>query len=130
VASEHQDFEPYVAAWRERWAREARERTRAIDERRVAALSLLPRLASVLQRDFGASRIWVVGSLARGDFSLGSDIDLAVEGLPLGRLFEAEGAIEALCGQGFRVDLVPLELARPRFRDALAVEGRLIQGGA
>lgn len=64
----------------------------------------------------------LVGSLARGDFGPGSDIDLAAEGLPDESFFAAGAALEALAG-GVKVDLVPLESATPAFRQRVAEEG-------
>lgn len=122
------ELEPYLAAWRER-LHQTRERTAAeVAIRREAAERLLPRIAETLTRQFGARRVWLVGSLARGDFDLHSDIDLAVEGLPLERWLEAERTVEALGGGEFAnaIELVPLERARPRFREAVAREGRLL----
>jgi predicted nucleotidyltransferase len=64
----------------------------------------------------------LVGSLARGEFQVGSDIDLAAEGIPDDRFFRAGADLEA-AAQGFHVDLVPIESAGPDFLADLAREG-------
>ncbi len=70
-------YEPYVRGWRERWARED-ERD---GEARETARALADRLAGILCERFGARRVVLAGSLARGEFRRGSDIDLAVAAL-------------------------------------------------
>ena len=96
------DFESYIAGWRDRRERERRAR--------------------VLVDRYGARRVVLVGSLARGDFGLGSDIDLAAEGLPAESFFAAGAELEALAG-GIGVDLVPIESATAAFRARVAEEG-------
>jgi len=71
---------PFADAWRERFA--GRERDRLALERRARAL--LPALARHLVERYGARRVWLFGSLVEGGFDMGSDIDLAAEGLPAG----------------------------------------------
>lgn len=127
--SETDPHDSYVEAWRERW-RHQREQTLVTTEtRRAAALALLPSLVAALVGELGAARVWLVGSLARGDFGPTSDIDLAVEGIPPARWLEAEETLERM-GQGaFQIEVVPIESARRRFLDALEREGRLLHGG-
>ncbi|MEZ4610032.1 MAG: nucleotidyltransferase domain-containing protein [Caldilineaceae bacterium] len=63
---------------------------------------------------FGATRVILFGSLARGRFRLDSDIDLAVAGLAKGDLFRAmAGALEFT---NRWVDIKPLEEVDPHFR--------------
>jgi predicted nucleotidyltransferase len=52
--------------------------------------------------------------LARGEFGQGSDIDLAVAGVPPEAFFRAGAEIER-AASGFKVDLIPLESATPFF---------------
>lgn len=80
------------------------------------------RLAAILRDRYSVSRVILVGSLARGEFRLGSDIDLAVEGLAPGLFFRAGADLEAEA-RGFSVDLVPIESAQPPFLDAARREG-------
>jgi predicted nucleotidyltransferase len=111
-------FEAYLTGWRERARRERADAEQAAGR----ALAIARRLAQVLVDRYGAGRVLLVGSLARGDFGLGSDIDLAAEGVPDDRFFAAGAELEALAG-GFRVDLVPLESATAAFRERAAAEG-------
>jgi predicted nucleotidyltransferase len=115
------EFDSYLAGWREREARE-REAAAAARER---ALRIAHELADLLVTRYGARRVVLVGSLARGDFGLRSDIDLAAEGVPDDRFFAAGADLEARAG-GFRVDLVPLESATPAFRARAAEEGLVL----
>ncbi|MGH7899137.1 MAG: nucleotidyltransferase family protein [Candidatus Binatia bacterium] len=112
------DFDAYIAAWRARWAREREEDGRAA----AAARALAGRLAEVLGDRYGARRVILAGSLARGEFHRGSDIDLAVEGLPTGELFRAGAALEE-SARGLEVDLVPIESASPEYVARLEREG-------
>jgi len=87
--------------------------------RRVAEL-----LALRLVHEFGATRVYLFGSLVRGDFTSGSDIDLAVAGLPdpaelwrIGSLLDEDAA-------PFTFDLVPLD------RLPWAMQERICSGGA
>ena len=61
------------------------------------------------------------GSLARGAFRQGSDIDLGVEGLPEGRVLDAHAVASSGCE--FDVNVVPLELAQPYIAEAVARDG-------
>jgi predicted nucleotidyltransferase len=116
------EFEPYVRAWRERWARDA-ERD---GEAAAAARALADRLAALLCERFGIRRVVLAGSLARGEFRRGSDIDLAVEGLPPGELFRAGAALEERAGD-VAVDLVPIESASPEYLARLGREGIVLR---
>lgn len=67
---------------------------RSIDPRaREAILHELKELAASLRRDFAVERVYLFGSLARGDEHEGSDIDLCVVGDVPGRAFEQIGEI-------------------------------------
>ena len=89
---------------------------------RARALSAkLPNAIEILTRH-GAERTWVFGSLARGDASDTSDVDLAVEGLPAGAYFQALAELMHLFG--VRVDLVRLEEAGESLRACVREEGR------
>jgi predicted nucleotidyltransferase len=111
-------FESYLEGWRARQAREEEDAHAA----RVRALGIARELADLLVSRYGATRVLLVGSLARGDFGLRSDIDLAAEGVPDDQFFAAGAELERRAG-GFRVDLVPLESATPAFQARAAEEG-------
>ncbi len=79
-------------------------------------------LAEVLRREFGARRVWVIGSVARGRPGPRSDIDLVAEGLAPACLFRAAARLQHLAGD-VEIDLAPLEDLRPRARRDLDREG-------
>jgi hypothetical protein len=112
------EFDSYIRAWRSRWAAEASEDAAAARHAKKVAR----RLAGLLARRYGARRVILCGSLARGAFRRGSDIDLAVEGVADDRFFEA-GAAAANAAKDIEVDLVPLESATPAYRRHVAEEG-------
>lgn len=80
------------------------------------------RLAEVLRDRYGARRVLLTGSLARGDFHSGSDIDLAVEGVRPDDFFRAGAALTDDAG-GLAVDLVPIESASAEYLARLEREG-------
>lgn len=78
-------------------------------QRREKAWAKLPELRDVLQKQFGAMRVVVFGSLAVPDtFTHWSDIDLAVWGIAPDRLYEAVAVLNDL-SPGIKVDLVDAE---------------------
>ncbi len=95
-----------------------------------------PELLSVLRRHeselraHGVEALTLFGSVARGDATEGSDVDLAVQS---GAMFSAGGLdhfskLNALRGRlaallGCSVDLVEVSAARPRLRQAIEQEG-------
>jgi uncharacterized protein len=78
--------------------------------------------ASAILRQAGAARVWLFGSLSGGTGTSASDVDLAAEGLPKDRYFEALAALMALFGS--RVDLVSFESAPESLRRAILETGR------
>lgn len=78
--------------------------------------------AVTLRQTFGASRVLVFGSLARGAWQpSNSDVDVAVQGLR-GDYWKAWGVVEDAVG-GYRVDLVEMETVSQPLRDAIEDEG-------
>jgi predicted nucleotidyltransferase len=70
--------------------------------------------ASLLRERFGVKRVYLCGSAAgESPWHGRSDLDLAVEGLPRGRYFEALGALWPLLPEGLELDLIPLEATPP-----------------
>jgi predicted nucleotidyltransferase len=112
------DFQPYLLAWQRRRVA-ARDRD---SEEATRALGIAQQLAQILVDAYGATAVILVGSLARGEFAQGSDIDLAVSGVPAELFFRAGADLER-AGGGFGVDLVPLESANSYLLDAASREG-------
>lgn len=80
----------------------------------------------MLVREFGATAVWVSGSLAgdsrsRKVFRLDSDIDLAVRGMPPEMFFRAYGRI--MGASDFEVDLVDVDACAPALRKMILEEG-------
>jgi predicted nucleotidyltransferase len=91
--------------------------------RRQGALELAHRAAELLKESYGATRVVVYGSTARGDgFNSDSDIDLMAEGIPPALFWRAWNAIDAL-DAGFEVNLVDWEDATPALLENIAREG-------
>lgn len=112
------EFASYVRAWEERWAEQRRADAAAAEAARRTA----EELARLLRERYGARRVVLTGSLARGEFAAGSDIDLAAEGVPADRFFQAGADLDAAAG-GLHVDLVPIECATPAYLAHLETEG-------
>lgn len=80
------------------------------------------RMASVLKREFGARKVWLIGSLTdHSRFHEKSDIDLAVEGLSPEAFWHAWGRLEGIAAGSF--DLVTVETAPSSPRQRLQSEG-------
>ena len=112
------DYDAYLSAWRKRWQQQQREDEQAaLRARRIAE-----RLARLLRDRYDARRVILVGSLARGEFAVGSDIDFAAEGISDDVFFRAGADLDA-AADGLHVDLVPIESANPAFLAHMSAEG-------
>lgn len=116
------DLEGYRQGWIARARADADAATRAS----AAARALLPELVRVLVEDFGATAVILIGSLARNEFTLRSDIDLVAAGLPTTDLFKAGAALDR--ASGMHVDLIPWESATPDMRTVVTTEGEVLHG--
>jgi predicted nucleotidyltransferase len=96
-------------------------RLRAVD-RAKRLHAVLPAAQHLLQEHYGAGRVILFGSLASGAYSERSDVDLAVDGLPAQRYFEALAELMDLFAGP--VDLVRLEEAPESLRARIAAEGK------
>jgi predicted nucleotidyltransferase len=115
-----QSIDQYVAHWKRRRA------ARLAANRRLAgrARADLSRIIAALADRYPIRRMILFGSLARGGFAPGSDIDLAVEGLPPGDFFTALAEANRLTR--FWVDLKPLEELQPRFQERVLATGECV----
>jgi predicted nucleotidyltransferase len=94
-----------------------------VERRRKHALRVARQAASMLQKEFDAKKVVLFGSLAiPGNFTLWSDIDLAVFGVPADRFYAAVAAITGLSAE-FKVDLVDAETCKVSLRDAIDRDG-------
>ena len=126
-AQEKQDFGDYVEAWRGRLARRASEQRMQAQHLRDIAQSC----AEYLVQEFGASRVYLFGSLLEDDLVHDrSDIDLAVEGLEGGLYLKALRGVWSLLPAGVELDMVLLESAWPGLAERVEAEGVLLDAAA
>ena len=124
---EQQEFEEYIEAWRERLARQERARQMRAQDLREIAYTCARRLI----QDFGASKVYLFGSLLEEDLVHDrSDVDLAVEGLEGKLYFKALREVWALLPAGVELDLVLLERAWPGLAERVRREGVLLDDAA
>ena len=117
------DLDALADAWRRR-SIAARTQVEASAEHARAAANVAAR---VLVDEFGASEVWLFGSLVWGPLHAGSDVDLAVRGIPPGRHFSAlTRACEIVGGS---VDLVSLETCAESFGRRVRERGVRLHGG-
>jgi predicted nucleotidyltransferase len=94
-----------------------------LERRRKRAMRLARQAAALLRAEFDAKNVILFGSLAfPGGFTLWSDIDLAVFGVPADRFYAAVAAITGLSAE-FKVDLVDAEACKPSLREAIDRDG-------
>lgn len=110
-------IEEMAASWR---LRAAAVQSR-VDERARRVRDLLPAAKAMLVDRYGARRVVLFGSFARGDSRESSDVDLAVEGLDGARYFTAMSDLSGLLDSP--VDLVELESAQSSLLERIAFEG-------
>lgn len=116
------DIEEYRRGWLARAAEEGR-RAEQLEGRLRAAL---PALTRILVTDFGADAVALIGSVARGETRVDSDLDLVVRGVPGERLLAAGVAIERAADVA--VDLIPWESASAELRAVVLAEGTGLYG--
>lgn len=104
-----------------RWRRLEAERKQRANARAQHMRGLLPRAKQLLTTTYGARRVVLFGSLARGDTTERSDVDLAVEGLDPARYFTALADLTGLLDSP--VDLIEIERAPPSMLARLDLEG-------
>lgn len=105
--------------------RKRRAETRMeVAKRRRRAHAAALKAAALLKTTFGAKKVFLFGSLARrADFTLYSDIDLAVRGIPSDRFLAAMDAVLTMDGE-FKIDLVDLDFCLPAMREEIEKEGK------
>ena len=97
--------------------------TPEVEARWQRAWLLIPKLAQLLQEEFGAHKVRVFGSAVKLEyFSMTSDIDLAVWGISHRDYFLAATAASEF-DETFRVDVVDAERCRPSILSVICAEG-------
>jgi predicted nucleotidyltransferase len=114
-----QDMITYRATARQREEKERQELIR----RSERAYTLAQQAAKLLKTKFGAERVILFGSLARGDFfHRRSDIDLIVAGIKSKDFWRAWAELDTL-GNEFEIDLVDINTISPNLRLEIKREG-------
>ena len=90
-----------------------------------AILQDIDRVKTILL-DYGANRIILYGSLARGDYRADSDIDICTEGMPDENYFRA--LAECLMNIQRPVSILDLKNAHGYFRERVFNEGKILYG--
>lgn len=102
-----EDMARYRAAAQRRAEQERQMYLRRAEQAREVARAA----AKLLKEKFGARRVILFGSLARGDhFHRRSDIDLAVGGIKPQEFWRAWSALDSL-GLKFEIDMIDIETA-------------------
>ena len=109
----------YSEAWRRRFRGKNEEARRSAE----AARQSLGRAVEIL-KGHGATRVILFGSLCSESFHPGSDIDLAVEGIP--RSAWTRAFADLMMSLDHPVDLKPLEEIDARFREELLRKGDVL----
>ena len=87
------------------------------------------RVAAMLYKDFGVTHVAVFGSLTeRESFSKGSDIDIAVWGIPSDTYFRAVWEAEDI-SRLFKLDLVDFESCKELFQERIESQSVRIRKG-
>ena len=94
-----------------------------LERRRKRAMRFARQAAALLRAEFGVRNVILFGSLATpGGFTLWSDIDLSVFGVPADRFYAAVAAITGLSAE-IKVDLVDAEACKASLREAIDRDG-------
>jgi predicted nucleotidyltransferase len=94
-----------------------------VQHRKQQAWQIAYRAAQILRDQFHAEKVVVFGSLAHETwFTLWSDVDLAVWGIPVDRFYAAVGVITEL-SEEVAIDLVDPDTCRPALRSVIERDG-------
>ncbi len=93
-------------------------------QRAQKAYESLPKLVRILSDNYGAERVILFGSLAREEFRINSDIDLAVSGMAGENYFKALGHL--LMESPYSCDLVTIEDAPDLLKQRIEEDGVIL----
>ncbi|MEQ1912488.1 MAG: nucleotidyltransferase domain-containing protein [Vicinamibacterales bacterium] len=102
--------------------RRAAARAARASSRAEALLAHMPEARNLLRARYGATSVWLFGSLAVGNYRDTSDVDIAVTGLASVDYFAALTDLMNLFA--VPVDLVRLEEASSSLKERILAEGR------
>ncbi|MEW5814840.1 MAG: nucleotidyltransferase domain-containing protein [Spirochaetota bacterium] len=113
----------YVSAWKTRLAKDEEKRLKLFSKSKEAA----KKAAQILVEEFGAERVYLIGSLLREDaFTEFSDVDIAVSGLNTEKYFKALSLIWGLFPKGVELDIIPMEDADEYLKSKILTEGVIL----
>ena len=112
-----------IAAYRATAQRRMTEQRQQLRDRRARAWDVAREAAALLQQEYGAQRVLLFGSLARGDtVSIHSDVDLAAWGVAEREYYRIVAQLQDL-DPSMPVDLVLMEDANARLVHSVEEEG-------
>jgi len=97
-------------------------------ERQKKLRELAGKCAELLKDEYHVNRIFLIGSLVRGDIHERSDIDLVVEGLPARNYIKALADLWDLLPDDVELNLIPYENAFASLKEKTIAEGEVIYG--
>ncbi len=106
-------YTQYIDAWKQRIMAEEKQ----VEAERRKAFSKAQKAAAFLAKKYNVDKVVLFGSLIKGSYHKGSDIDIAVAGLPPKYYFRAIAEAEELINA--KVDLKPIEGCRGLIRDRI-----------
>ena len=115
------DPAPYLAHWRQ----VERQRRDILDAAVARARAAVPPVVDLLVAQ-GATRVWLIGSLAHARFDVNSDVDFMVSGLSEPQAFKAARMAYNLTG--VTVDVIRTEDLSPDWRRYHERSGELLYG--
>ena len=96
----------------------------AARQREQKAWESLPKLVRILSDEYNAERVILFGSLAREEFRINSDMDLAVSGVCAENYFKALGHL--LLESPYSCDLVTIEDAPDLLKQRIEEDGVIL----
>ncbi len=109
------------------WKKRLSERSRLFDKERNELLLAIPVAIQIFTKEFEVQKIYLFGSLIKGNFGNQSDIDIAVEGLSP-RLYLK--ALDFLFDYFKReINLIPLETCNNSLKEVIYSDGQLVYSG-
>jgi predicted nucleotidyltransferase len=89
---------------------------------RESALAAARKIADLLKDDFGATGVWLFGSLSGGTFCRHSDIDVAVMGVSDELFYRCVAMAESMAPP-FEIDVLDLDHCPGNLRESVLSEG-------
>jgi len=96
---------------------------------KVDAHSIAEKCAKLLKHEYGAEKVYLIGSLTDGGrYTKYSDIDLAVVGLSSSLYFKALADLMRRYFSLTKIDLIPFEDCSKEFQEKISNHGEILIG--